>query len=262
MPGARLGVPQMAIDGGQPIAHVTGMVPLSPPPPPASHWALFLDIDGTLIDIAPTPSAIHIPSDLPRRLEGLADRLGGALALVSGRAAANIAQLMAPSCFSAAGLHGIERLDAKGRITRPPPQPGLGALRARLRALEGNGVVLEDKGLSLAVHYRLAPQREPECRQIVEALVAAYPEFRMLAGKMVLEVKPAGDKGGALRAFMAEPPFAGRLPVFVGDDVTDEDGFRAAVELGGFAVLVGEARDSAARYRLADVDACRRWLDV
>lgn len=242
---------------------MTGMAPLPFPPPPSPDWALFLDIDGTLIDIAPTPSAIHIPNGLPQRLRALADRHGGALALVSGRAAANIAELVAPCRFAAAGLHGMERMDADGHILRPAPKRGLGALRARLRALEGHGVVLEDKGLSLAVHYRLAPQREEECRQVVEALVAAYPGFRVLAGKMVLEVKPEGfDKGGAVRAFMAEPPFAGRVPVFVGDDVTDEDGFRAAAELGGFAVLVGEERESAARYCLGDVAACRGWLGV
>jgi trehalose 6-phosphate phosphatase len=233
------------------------------PPRPSPDWALFLDIDGTLIDIAPTPSAIHIPDGLPQRLRALAVRHGGALALVSGRAAANIAELMVPCRFAAAGLHGMERMDPAGRITRPPPTPGLGALRARLRALEGNGVVLEDKGLSLAVHYRLAPRREEECCQIVGSLVAAYPGFRVLAGKMVLEVKPAGfDKGGAVRAFMAEPPFAGRVPVFVGDDVTDEDGFQAAAELGGFAVLVGPERPTAARYRLYDVADCREWLGL
>lgn len=237
------------------------MMPLPLPPIPAPDWALFLDVDGTLIDIAPSPSAIRIPPQLPPLLAQVSARHGGALALVSGRTAANLAQLMAPYGFPAAGLHGIERMDSAGRITRPPPLPGLGALRARLRRLEGGGVVLEDKGLTLALHYRLAPQREAECRQAVEALVAAYPQFRMLAGKMVLEVKPAGtDKGGALRAFMAEPPFAGRVPVFVGDDVTDEDGFRAAAALGGFAVLVGPQRETAARYRLDDVAACRNWL--
>lgn len=237
------------------------MVDLPPPPSLASDWAWFLDIDGTLVDIAPTPSAIHMPPDIPDRLAVLAERHGGALALVSGRAVDNIEQLVAPRRFPAAGLHGIERMTADGRVVRPPPAEGLDAVRARLRRLEGEGVLLEDKGLSLALHYRLAPDREQQCRQEVEAVLADHPAFRLLAGKMVLEVKPKGyDKGGALRAFMAEPPFAGRVPVFVGDDVTDEYGFQAAVDLGGFAVLVGPMRETAARYRLADVAACRDWL--
>ncbi|MGE5548612.1 MAG: trehalose-phosphatase [Solirubrobacterales bacterium] len=237
------------------------MTDLPPPPRPSPDWAFFLDVDGTLIEIAPTPSAIHIPSELPGQLKALADRHGGAVATVSGRTIDNQTELLAPEVFPAAGLHGLERRRFDGTLLRPPPLPGLDDLRRRLKPLEGGGVVLEDKGLSLALHYRLAPGREEECRQAVAAAAADHPEFRLLAGKMVFELKPAGvDKGTAVQAFMAEPPFRGRVPVFVGDDVTDEDGFVAANRLGGFAVLVGPARPTAARYRLDDVAACRQWL--
>lgn len=237
------------------------MAALPPPPDPRPDWAWFLDVDGTLIEIAPTPSAIHVPPDLPGVLRALADRHGGALALVSGRSAENIERLVRPYRFPAAGLHGMERMTAAGEIRRPEPLPGLAAIRARLRAVEGGGVLVEDKSLSLALHYRLAPEREAACRAVAEAAVAAHPEFSLLAGKMVFEVKPRGvDKGTALKAFMAEPPFAGRVPVFVGDDVTDEHGFEAANALGGITVLVGPERATAARFRLDDVAACGAWL--
>lgn len=231
------------------------------PPPPGPDWAWFLDVDGTLIDIAPTPSAIHFPPDLPARLAKLAGRHGGALALVSGRALDNILQLVAPLVPPAAGLHGLERRDAGGRVVRPGPLPGLDAMRAELQAFAAAhpGVILEDKGLTLALHYRQAPALEADCRRAAQR--AAPPGFAVAAGKMVFEIRPKGaDKGGAVAAFMAEPPFAGRVPVFVGDDVTDEDGFVAANRLGGSSVLVGPERATQARWRLPDVAAAARWL--
>jgi trehalose 6-phosphate phosphatase len=237
------------------------MTSLPLPPEPRPDWAWFLDVDGTLIEIASTPSAIHVPVDLPGILRALADRHDGALALVSGRSVENIERLVYPFRFPAAGLHGMERTTANGLVVRPEPLPALDAIRTRFRAAEGGGVLVEDKGLSLALHYRQAPQREGDCRKLAEAAVAEHPEFRLLAGKMVFEVKPKGyDKGAAMRAFMGEAPFAGRVPVFVGDDVTDEYGFEAANALGGITVLVGPERPTAARYRLDSVDACREWL--
>ncbi|CAA7611325.1 trehalose-phosphatase [Magnetospirillum sp. UT-4] len=235
---------------------------LPPPPPPARHWAWLLDIDGTLIDIAPTPSAIDMPVAVPQLLQALSDCHGGAVALVSGRALENIRALVAPFDPPAAGLHGLERRSADGTVTVPPPFPALADIRRRLApAQDWPGVLVEDKGLALAVHYRLAPEREGACRLLVEGIVADHPDFAVLAGKMVLEVKPAGwDKGGAVRAFMAEAPFAGRMPVFVGDDVTDEAGFEAANALGGLSVLVGDWRPTAAGHYLPDIESCRRWL--
>lgn len=235
---------------------------LPPPPAPAPDWAWFLDVDGTLIDIAPTPSAISIPVELPLLLDAVARHHGGALALISGRTLDNLAQLVAPFDPPAAGLHGIERRNAQGAVVRPHPPAGLGAIRHRLAEVrQWNGVLLEDKGLTLAVHYRQAPSREEDCRRLVAAVVADYPEFLALQGKMVFEIKPrAGDKGAALRDFMVEEPFAGRVPVFVGDDLTDEFGFMAAHDLGGLAVLVGPMRETRARFHLPDIEACRAWL--
>lgn len=238
-------------------------LPLPSPPDPQADWAWFLDVDGTLIHIAPTPSAISMPVWLPGLLTRLSERHGGALAVVSGRTLDNLGQLLAPFAGPAAGLHGIERRSPDGRVTRPAPDPALDQIRRRLHAdiAPWQGVLLEDKGLGVALHYRNAPEREDECRRLAEAVVAAHSGFRLLSGKMVFELKPRGyDKGGALRAFMAEPPFAGRVPVFVGDDVTDEFGFEAANQMGGVSVLVGEPRATAARFRLPHVDACRAWL--
>lgn len=237
------------------------MTDLPLPPEAAPDWAWFLDVDGTLIEIAPTPSAIHVPPELPKVLKRLSERHGGALALVSGRSVDNIALLTAPFRFPAAGLHGLEREGPGGSLIRPPELPGLDAVRTMLAPLAGGGVLVEDKGLSLAVHYRQAPERAEECRRIVQAAVAARPEFTLMSGKMVFEIKPAGsDKGSALRDFMDSPPFAGRVPVFVGDDVTDEYGFEAANALGGISVLVGASRATKARFRLDGVEACRAWL--
>jgi trehalose 6-phosphate phosphatase len=235
----------------------------APPPPHHPDWAWFLDVDGTLIDIAPTPSAIHVPPGLPARLAALAVRHGGALALVSGRALDNVLQLVAPFRPPIAGLHGLERRSAAGRVLRPAPLPGLDRLRADLGAFATAhpGVVVEDKDLSLALHYRLAPAAEADCRRAAEAAVAGRADLVVARGKMVFEIRPAGsDKGGAVAAFMAEPPFAGRVPVFVGDDVTDEDGFAAANRLGGHSVLVGPERATLAQWRLPDVAAAGAWL--
>jgi len=234
-----------------------------PPPPPSSDGAWFLDIDGTLIEIPETPSATAAPSAVRELLEALSARAGGALALVSGRRIDNIRRLLAPFAPPTAGLHGLERVGADGVVRRPPQNAGLDDIRARLMAFAGAypGTAIEDKGLTLALHYRLAPEYQQEARRAAEAAVAAHPSFRVLAGKMVFEVEPTGyDKGGAVVDFMAEPPFVGRVPVFVGDDYSDEDGFRAVNALGGISVLVGAPRPSAARHGLPDVTACLAWL--
>lgn len=236
---------------------------MTPPPSPQADWALFLDVDGTLIDIAPTPSAIRRPPELPALLEGLSRRHGGAVALISGRSVDNLRQLMAPARLPAAGLHGLERLDAGDRLHRPRPLPGLDTLRRDLAAFAAHhpGVVVEDKGLSLALHYRLAPACEEECQALAAALAATTPGFQLAPGKMVFELRPAGaDKGTAIAAFLAEAPFRGRIPVFAGDDLTDESGFAAVAARGGFGVRIGAPQPSAAAYALASPAACRAWL--
>jgi len=234
------------------------------PPPPAAHWALFLDIDGTLLTHAETPDAVYVDDALRALLERLQRFCGGALALVSGRAVDDVDALFEPLVLPVAGQHGVERRDLSGRLHRLPfPEAHLRQVAQRFAAFKARhpGVVFEDKGHNLALHFRLAPQLEREVRTLVEHAVADLGEdFELQAGKMVVELKPSGhDKGSAIEAFMAEAPFAGRRPVFIGDDQTDEYGFATVQRLGGHAVKVGEG-ETVADWRLADVGAVRSWL--
>jgi trehalose 6-phosphate phosphatase len=207
-------------------------------------WALFLDIDGTLIDIAETPDAIVVPPDLAENLHRLSGLLGGALALVTGRALPYADALFPPYHFPIAGLHGAERRSPSGAISRVEVHSGFNALKAALagEARQWPGVLIEDKGLAIAAHYRLAP----EYRAAVEATMERYfqlagPDFTLQRGKMVVELRPAqASKGHAIKAFLAEPPFVGRLPITIGDDVTDEAMFRVANELGGYSIRITE----------------------
>jgi len=234
------------------------------PPPLASDCALFLDIDGTLLTHAETPDAVYVDDALRELLERLQRFCGGALALVSGRAVADVDALFEPLVLPVAGQHGVERRDLSGHIQRLPfPEEHLRQVAQRFAAFKARhpGVVFEDKGHSLALHFRLAPQLEREVRTLVEHAVADLGgDFELQAGKMVVELKPGGhDKGSAVEAYMAEPPFAGRKPVFIGDDLTDEYGFATAQRLGGHAVKVGEG-ETVADWRLPDVGAVRNWL--
>ena len=238
---------------------------MTPPPPLTDRHALFLDFDGTLVDIAETPEGIKVPEGLPKLLERVAGRLDGALAVVSGRPLSDIDELLSPLRLPSAGLHGLEhRLAIGAAVDRVPPPPELDILRRRIdeAGIIGNGVRLEDKGLALAIHYRRAPERGDDLAAALTAACADLAGLHMLHGKMVLEIKAQGhDKGVAVTSFLNAPPFAGRVPVFVGDDVTDEDGFRAAIAAGGFGIKVG-AGETAADHRLADVAAVHHWLDA
>lgn len=235
-------------------------------PEPAADWALFLDLDGTLVDIADEPDAVAIDTGLPPLLARLARGTGGALAIVSGRRLDDIDRLLAPCRLPAAGLHGLIRRDAAGRVTATSADAAL--LEPARTALgsfaEANpGVVLEDKGLAVALHFRQAPSCEPAARATVAAVVAVLRErVRVQEGKMVLEIRAAGSsKGAAVDAFMVEAPFRGRVPVYIGDDLTDEDGFTAVRRLGGRAIKVG-AGASAAEWRVPSVAALRDWLET
>jgi trehalose 6-phosphate phosphatase len=227
-------------------------------------WALFLDVDGTLLDIALHPAAVRVDAALRGLLARLAGAAGGALALVSGRAVADVESLFAPLRLCVAGQHGAERRDFAGRLHRQVRQPvGLRVAAERLgRFVDARpGLVLENKGLNIAVHYRIAPGYERELADEFARLIAELGEdFELQAGKMVFELKPAGQsKGGAIAQFMHEDPFTGRVPVFVGDDLTDESGFAVANQLGGHSIKVG-AGDSVASWRLPDPKAVRAWL--
>jgi len=230
----------------------------------ARDWALFLDIDGTLLELAPEPQAVRVPPGLAARIATLAQGLGGALALVSGRPLSDIDRFF-PGRFDAAGTHGAQwRLGGTETTPGPPVDEALAGIVALLR--EGTnrlpGVILEPKPHALAMHYRLAPQWEAQVRSLAgRAAERLGPAFRLQAGKLVVELLPAAaGKGAAIRRFMGQPPYAGRTPVFVGDDLTDEDGFAVVNALGGLSIRVGEGEPTLAQSRLPSPAAVRDWL--
>ena len=240
------------------------------PPPPADDWALFLDVDGCLLDLAGTPDAVIVPDGLRERLEALQVRLDGALALVSGRTIATLDALFAPSRFNAVGLHGVERRRGGGEPAAEPASPGLDGVRkaaTRLAAVY-DGTVVEDKGRALALHWRRAPDAEPALLAFATHALEQLPGYRLQHGKQVVELYPCGsgddavNKGKAIAGLLASPPFRGRLPVFAGDDLTDESGFEVVNARNGLSVLVGDRAPSAARHRLRDPAAVRAWLGV
>lgn len=238
---------------------------LPPPRLRAAEIALFLDVDGTLLEIEREPGAVHVPERLCRILEQLQSATGGALALVSGRSLDQLDRLFSPLRFSAAGLHGLERRNLDRKTERATPDPELFE-RARRRLAEfadaHEGVLLEDKGLTLALHYRKAPEAAQAARRVAETAVAeSEGAFALLQGKMVYELKPPGiDKGRAIATFLDEPPFAGRPAVFAGDDVTDEAGFEAINRQGGVSIRIGDGRPTAAAYGCPNVAALQTWL--
>lgn len=205
-------------------------------------WALFIDVDGTLLDIAPTPMAVVVPPELPGALVAASQALDGAFALLSGRPLADLDRLFGVLPIVAAGQHGIE-LRNGDQITLPPPNQAIAVARARLQDFADRhpGVLIEDKGGSLTAHYRLAPTAEASLRSLVESvLTTTLPDFELLESKMAFDIRPLGHhKGRAVEELMRRGPFTGRIPVMVGDDATDEDGFRAVHQRGGIAVAVG-----------------------
>lgn len=229
--------------------------------------AFFLDVDGTLIDIAPTPGGVVVPAALPADLRRLADRVEGALALVSGRDVATIDRLFAPETFTAAGVHGSEYRLPGGERVRLPVPAALPEIKRELEAFVAGrpGLLLEDKGHALALHYRLAPERADEVAGVMERVVRlGADELALQPGKMVVEMRPRhASKAGALLRLMASPPFAGRMPVAVGDDLTDETMLMAARDMGGLAIGVGggiSRPSERERAQLADPDAVRDWI--
>lgn len=232
-------------------------------PAPALGFCLFLDVDGTLIELAPTPFDSRVGEELKHVLKAVSERLGGAVALVSGRSIAYLDAMFSPLELPSAGLHGVERRSASGAMHGASFNDSqLAGTRAALAALVQThpGVLLEDKGRTLAVHYRLAPQFEPDIHQVVTGLVTALgPQYHVQPGSMMLEIKPRGfNKGNAVKEFMHEPPFSGRQPVYIGDDLTDLDGFRAADDSGGMSIAVGDR--VRARYHLSGPPAVHAWL--
>ncbi|HEX3881088.1 MAG TPA: trehalose-phosphatase [Stellaceae bacterium] len=225
--------------------------------------ALFVDFDGTLVELAPTPADIHVPAGLPGLLTSVSGRLGGAVALVSGRRLADLVPLVAPFAGAIVGQHGSEIRYPDGRVAAASGDGAVEEARVRLApfAARHRGIVLEDKGAAVALHYRGAPDHANACRAAArDAVEASGGGLRAIDGNRVVELVPRQvGKGGAIALLVAETPFIGRVPVFVGDDATDEDGFAEVDALGGISVKVGGGR-SVARYRLPDVAAVLAWI--
>ena len=234
-------------------------------PLPAPNWALFLDIDGTLIEHADHPEGITIPTDLPDLLSRVQSALGGAVALVSGRTIDWMDEKFAPTKLAASGQHGAETRLAPDAPSVPIPVPKWrkpleNALDIELATWPG--VFIEHKPLSLAVHFRAVPQFADAIMDKVTAIGQGLdPNVEFLKGRFVIEVREAGhDKGTAVKNLMNTAIFTGRTPVFFGDDVTDEDGFRACRAAGGLAVAVGPRHTGQADYNLKGPADVREWL--
>lgn len=236
---------------------------LSAPSLRSGRWALFLDIDGTLLDIAPGPDEVVIPVTLARDLALVRERFGGAVALISGRTIESIDRMLAPLRLAAAGQHGAQMRYAAEEPVIAAAAIDLSPLRRRLTPVTAvAGVEIEDKGMSLAIHYRKAETHPGKLRDwIVETVGDLGDELEIIRGRRVIEIKPRGiSKATAVSAFMAKPPFQGRQPIFIGDDKTDEDGFRAAIAAGGLAVQVGPRQSALATRWMENPSAVRRWL--
>lgn len=225
--------------------------------------AILLDVDGTVLDIAPTPNAVTVPAELRGVLERLRAETGGAVAFVSGRPIADLDAIFAPMRFPCIGGHGAELRLADGSLVRFADKLPVALVR-RLADLadEATGILVENKGYSVAVHYRLAPERGTEIANAVANICKEFAQqpLQILPGKSVVEVKAvAVNKGTGVRELMKYPPFAGRRPVFIGDDVTDEPAFAAVAEQGGIGLSVGRDIEGAAGRFDGPADV-REWL--
>jgi trehalose 6-phosphate phosphatase len=253
----RAEVPTASVD-------IATRLPAPPDTGADDRWALFLDVDGTLLDFAHHPDSVVVAPHLHDDLARLRERLGGAIALLSGRSLSQLDQLFDWNRHVAAGLHGAQLRTPDGNV-RTTGDPAAFA-QARMRAAElvskARGVLLEDKRLALALHYRRAPAAREAAERIAETLLQDVGASHVLQhGDHVIELKPAGvDKGRALAALMQQQPFRGRTPWMLGDDLTDEHAFRHVNADGGVSVIVGARRPTEARCALDDPAAVRAWL--
>ncbi len=238
-------------------------------PPPALGTiacpALFLDFDGTLVELAPSPSQIVVPDYLSGALQRKAAQLDGRLALISGRFVADVRSHLPDCAVVVSGSHGAEITSPQGSPVGEKEVPRIGdavLAQARDYASRTDGLLLEEKALGLGLHYRNCEDRRDEIHRFAQGLAQEHG-LHLRDGKMLFELATTdADKGVGVRAIMEQSPFAGASPIFVGDDTTDEDGFAAVNDLGGFGVLVGERRKTLARYRLRDVAAVHQWLEL
>lgn len=254
------------VGGGARYAPVLHLRTDLPPPPSAliTGAALFLDFDGTLVELAPRPDEVHVDVCLARLMTALAAKLDGRIAIISGRPAGEIAALFGAPAFAIAGSHGMELHHADGRrvvADRPLALDAIGDAFAAFAARDA-GLLVEAKPLGVALHYRNAPAHGPDADALARRLAEAHA-LRFQPGKMMAEVRsPAGDKGQALEALCREPHMASARPLFAGDDETDEPAFAAARRHGGYGILVGQARDTSATHRLPGVAAMLDWLEA
>ncbi|MFA4894315.1 trehalose-phosphatase [Brevundimonas sp.] len=257
-----MGTSDLIIDAVNTAADANPSLPT--PPARLPRPALFLDMDGVLAPLAATPDAVVPDARRTAVIRSVAERLNGRVAIISGRTIAEIDRIAESASASASGVHGLERRRADGSLDRAEADP---AVRDAVAAFHDfaetrPGVIVEDKAVSAGLHFRQA-RGEADAVAALAARLAGETGLTLQAGNLVVELKtPGTDKGTALTAFMAEAPFEGAIPVMLGDDLTDEDGFRAAAALGGFGVLVGPSRETAALYGLPDVDAVLAWLDA
>lgn len=232
-------------------------------PESADDCAWFLDFDGTLVAIAERPDAVSLDRQTRACLAALHAATRGSVAIVTGREIADIDALLAPLRLPVAGAHGLTRRDARGLMHCAPVEDRLAALaesvlQPLVRATQG--LLIEYKSHGVACHYRGCPDAEPECRAAMQDLARRLPGMHLIAGKMVIEARPAGgDKGTAVAAFLAEPPFAGKRALFAGDDVTDEDAFRVVNAMDGLSIKIGPG-ETQARFRTADTTTFLAWL--
>lgn len=245
---------------------MNGLAACRPCPPALNDaCALFLDVDGSLIEFAPTPDRVHVPPTLRHRLFLLGETLHGALALVSGRSVDALDALFWPLKLPAAGLHGNELRTRDGFVRKSEPCEALPRIHAEAVALSMRhpGTLIENKGAGIALHWREAPDAAPMLQAFAEASLQRLPGYRLQAGHCVLELlKGHADKGQAIQDLLETSPFHGRLPIFAGDDLTDESGFNAVNAAGGISILIGARGNSAARYSLSNPAALRAWLGV
>jgi trehalose 6-phosphate phosphatase len=229
-----------------------------------TQYCIFLDLDGTLVEIEDRPDDVRVDPATLQFIERLRDHVGRALAIVSGRDIHTIDRLLYPLILPVAGVHGLQRRDAAGRLHSPTiDQNAVEAVAAQLEAafLSEPGVVIERKAGAVAIHYRLRPDFERRCQAVARKIVRDRADLHVIDGKMVCEIRLHGsDKGGVIASFLKERPFKGRTPIFAGDDVTDEAGFVIVNACGGLSIKIGEDL-TAARHRAANIVQLREWLD-
>ncbi len=248
---------------GKPLASI-GARRMLPSIDDLEQYCVFLDFDGTLVEIEDRPDDVRIDAATLQLIERLRDKVGRALALVSGRDIHVIDRLLYPLVLPVAGVHGLQRRDASGRLHSPViDQNVVEAIASQVQAefRSEPGVVIEKKTGAVAIHFRLRPDFEKKCHALARKIIRGRPDLHIIKSKMVCEIRLQGnDKGAVIATFLEERPFKGRKPIFAGDDATDEPGFVAVNACGGVSIKIGED-PTAARHRAANTLELRNWLD-